>query len=71
MSWKSDPRNTSRKGKSREGKPRKGISRTVAQWGAASLTYRAAGFDYRVDHGAFFQVNRWLVDTLAERVTAG
>jgi 23S rRNA (uracil1939-C5)-methyltransferase len=46
-------------------------SRTVAEWGATSLTYRAAGFDYRVDQGAFFQVNRWLVDALAERVTAG
>lgn len=45
--------------------------RTVAQWGAKSLTYRAAGFDYRVDHGAFFQVNRWLVDALVEKVTAG
>ena len=45
--------------------------RTVAQWGATSLTYRAAGFDYRVDHGAFFQVNRWLVDSLVDRVTAG
>ena len=45
--------------------------RTVAQSGAASLNYRAAGFDYRVDHGAFFQVNRWLVDALVERVAAG
>lgn len=45
--------------------------RTIAQWGANSLAYRAAGFDYRVDHGAFFQVNRWLVDALVERVTAG
>lgn len=44
--------------------------RTVAQWGAASLTYRAAGYDYRVDHGAFFQVNRWLVEALVERVVA-
>jgi 23S rRNA (uracil1939-C5)-methyltransferase len=44
---------------------------TIAQWGAASLDYHAAGFDYRVDHGAFFQVNRWLVDSLVERVTAG
>jgi 23S rRNA (uracil1939-C5)-methyltransferase len=44
--------------------------RTVAQWGATSLAYRAAGFDYRVDHGAFFQVNRWLVDALVDRVTA-
>jgi 23S rRNA (uracil1939-C5)-methyltransferase len=45
--------------------------RTLAQWGAASLVYHAAGFDYRVDHGAFFQVNRWLVDSLVERVVAG
>ena len=45
--------------------------RTVAQWGARSLTYRAADFDYRVDRGAFFQVNRWLVDALVECVTAG
>ena len=50
---------------------RRSQPRTVAQWGAASLTYRAAGFDYRVDHGAFFQVNRWLVDALVEQVTAG
>ena len=35
---------------------------TRAQWGAKALTYRAGGFDYRVDHGAFFQVNRWLID---------
>jgi 23S rRNA (uracil1939-C5)-methyltransferase len=45
--------------------------RTLAKWGAASISYRAAGFDYRVDQGAFFQVNRWLVDALVERVTAG
>jgi 23S rRNA (uracil1939-C5)-methyltransferase len=44
--------------------------RTVAQWGASSLLYRAAGFDYRVDRGAFFQANRWLVDALVEQVTA-
>ena len=36
----------------------------------ASLDYHTAGFDYRVDHGAFFQVNRWLVDALVERVAA-
>lgn len=47
------------------------LPRRIAQWGASSLLYRAAGFDYRVDHGAFFQVNRWLVDALAERVTHG
>jgi len=45
--------------------------RTLTRWGAASLTYGAAGIDYRVDHGAFFQVNRWLVDPLVDLVTAG
>jgi len=44
--------------------------RNLARWGARSLSYFAAGFDYRVDHGAFFQVNRWLVDALVERVIA-
>jgi 23S rRNA (uracil1939-C5)-methyltransferase len=44
--------------------------RTIAQWGDAAINYRAAGFDYRVDHGSFFQVNRWLVDPLVECVTA-
>jgi 23S rRNA (uracil1939-C5)-methyltransferase len=51
----------------RNGQP----ARTVAKWGARSIAYRAAGFDYRVDQGAFFQVNRFLVDALVERVTAG
>jgi 23S rRNA (uracil1939-C5)-methyltransferase len=45
-------------------------SRSVSQWGSNSLIYRAAGFDYRVDQGAFFQVNRWLIDSFVERVTA-
>jgi 23S rRNA (uracil1939-C5)-methyltransferase len=45
--------------------------RTLAQWGAASIAYPAAGFDYRVDQGAFFQVNRWLVDALVNEVAAG
>ncbi len=47
------------------------LPRTIAQAGKASLLYHAAGFDYRVDHGAFFQVNRWLVDALVECVTDG
>jgi 23S rRNA (uracil1939-C5)-methyltransferase len=47
------------------------LPHAVARWGADPLLYRAAGFAYRVDHGAFFQVNRWLVDSLVERVTAG
>jgi 23S rRNA (uracil1939-C5)-methyltransferase len=46
-------------------------SRQLAQWGKAKLAYRAGGFDYRVGHGAFFQVNRWLVDGLLEQVTGG
>ncbi|MGD0630205.1 MAG: 23S rRNA (uracil(1939)-C(5))-methyltransferase RlmD [Terracidiphilus sp.] len=47
--------------------------RTVGEWtwGSPSLNYRAAGFDYRIDRGAFFQVNRWLVDALVDYVTAG
>ena len=45
--------------------------RTLAQWGADSISYSAAGFDYRVDQGAFFQVNRWLIDSLVDRVTQG
>jgi 23S rRNA (uracil1939-C5)-methyltransferase len=44
--------------------------KTLAQLGETSLTYCASGFDYRVDHGAFFQVNRWLIDDLSSRVTA-
>jgi 23S rRNA (uracil1939-C5)-methyltransferase len=42
--------------------------RMLAQWGAPSLAYRAAGFTYRVDHGAFFQVNRRLMDAFVARV---
>jgi 23S rRNA (uracil1939-C5)-methyltransferase len=34
-------------------------------------TYRAGGIDYRVDHGAFFQVNRWLIDAFVKCVVAG
>ena len=45
--------------------------RRVAQWGASSLPYQAAGFEFRVDHSAFFQVNRWQVDALVEHVTNG
>jgi 23S rRNA (uracil1939-C5)-methyltransferase len=50
---------------------RQGQPRTIARAGAESIAYRAAGFEYRVDQGAFFQVNRWLVDELVERVTDG
>jgi 23S rRNA (uracil1939-C5)-methyltransferase len=34
----------------------------LAASGKTSLFYTAAGVEYQVDHGAFFQVNRWLVD---------
>jgi 23S rRNA (uracil1939-C5)-methyltransferase len=47
------------------------VPRTIAQWGETFLAYRAAGFDYRVDHGAFFQVNRRLVDGLVDEVVSG
>lgn len=46
-------------------------SSTIAEWGNASLTYRAGGIDYQVGHGAFFQVNRWLLDKFAACVTDG
>ena len=45
--------------------------RSSAQWGSNSLLYRAAGFDYRVEQGAFFQVNRWLIDEFVGSVTSG
>ena len=43
-------------------------SKQVARWGEESIVYRAGGFEYRVDHGSFFQVNRWLIDALVQRV---
>ncbi|WP_109486158.1 23S rRNA (uracil(1939)-C(5))-methyltransferase RlmD [Occallatibacter savannae] len=46
-------------------------SKQLARWGRESIAYQAAGFGYRVDHGSFFQVNRWLIDALIEEVVAG
>jgi 23S rRNA (uracil1939-C5)-methyltransferase len=43
----------------------------TSEWGSLGLTYPASGFDYRVDRGAFFQVNRWLVDSLVDCVANG
>jgi 23S rRNA (uracil1939-C5)-methyltransferase len=43
----------------------------IADWGNTTLTYRAGGFDYQVGQGAFFQVNRWLLDKFVSRVTDG
>ncbi len=42
-----------------------------ATWGAAGLVYPAAGRDYWVSRGAFFQVNRFLVDRLVDLVCDG
>lgn len=42
----------------------------LASIGQPSLNYTAAGFSYRVDHGAFFQVNRHLIDDFVGLVTA-
>jgi 23S rRNA (uracil1939-C5)-methyltransferase len=46
-------------------------ARSLARWGDSSIRYRAGGFDYRVDQGAFFQVNRWLIDALIDHVAKG
>jgi 23S rRNA (uracil1939-C5)-methyltransferase len=43
----------------------------LASRGEPSLTYAAAGFSYRVDQGAFFQVNRRLVDEFVALVAGG
>jgi 23S rRNA (uracil1939-C5)-methyltransferase len=45
--------------------------RQLESWGAEGLSYRAAGEDYWVSSGGFFQVNRSLVDELVRIVTAG
>ena len=50
---------------------RKGQSRAFAHWGPAFIHYAAAGFDYRVEHGSFFQVNRWMIDAFVGKVTEG
>jgi 23S rRNA (uracil1939-C5)-methyltransferase len=42
----------------------------LARWGESSLKYHAAGYEYQVSHGSFFQVNRFLIDALAKLVTA-
>ncbi|SNT21069.1 23S rRNA m(5)U-1939 methyltransferase [Granulicella rosea] len=42
-----------------------------ANWGAAGLNYDAAGTKYWVSRGAFFQVNRFLVEELVALVAAG
>jgi len=48
--------------------PQKGAA--LAKAGEQALTYRAGGNEYRVSLGSFFQVNRFLIDGLVERVIA-
>lgn len=43
--------------------------RPLENWGANGLAYRAAGEDYWVSRGGFFQVNRFLIDELVRIVT--
>jgi 23S rRNA (uracil1939-C5)-methyltransferase len=45
--------------------------RPLESWGADGLNYPAAGDDYWISRGGFFQVNRFLVDKLVRIVTAG
>jgi 23S rRNA (uracil1939-C5)-methyltransferase len=52
------------------GVQRKQPARLVQTWGEESLLYKAAGFDYRVSLGSFFQVNRFLVDELVDLVVS-
>ncbi|MFY9561474.1 MAG: class I SAM-dependent RNA methyltransferase [Terriglobales bacterium] len=42
----------------------------LAQTGAGEIRYKSAGNEFRVSAGAFFQVNRHLVDELVSLVTA-
>ena len=43
--------------------------KSLAQSGATAIRYRAKNHEYRVSAGAFFQVNRYLVDELVSVVT--
>ena len=47
---------------------RESLPLMVERWGEPSLLYPAAGAEYRVDHGAFFQVNRHLVEPMVKAV---
>lgn len=51
-----------------EGPRRAERPRSIAAWGAAGLSYRAAGERYWISRGGFFQVNRFLVDELVRLV---
>lgn len=58
----------SRRGTAAKGGKPQGLSAT---WGEQSLSYTAAGFNYQVSLGSFFQVNRFIPDDLVELVTSG
>lgn len=45
--------------------------RTLESWGANGLAYRAADETYWISRGAFFQVNRFLIDSLVQLVCEG
>ena len=51
--------------------PQQGATRNLHEVGEHSLRYRVDGIDYRVDHGAFFQINRWLLDGFVDRIVSG
>lgn len=40
-------------------------------FGRGHILYRAAGIDFRVSHGSFFQTNRFLIERMAEAATEG
>ena len=42
-----------------------------ARWGAVGLHYKAAAMNYWVSRGGFFQVNRFLIETMVGVVTEG
>jgi len=45
--------------------------RTLESWGASGIAYRAADQTYWISRGAFFQVNRFLIDALVRLVCEG
>src|SRR5579875_1294699 len=49
----------------------RGIARRAATAGESHLMYGAGGMQYRVSAGAFFQVNRFLIDRMLEAASEG
>jgi 23S rRNA (uracil1939-C5)-methyltransferase len=43
--------------------------RQLETWGAAGIIYQAAGEDYWISRGGFFQVNRYLIDDMVRIAT--